>query len=132
MVSSLVQALTVIFATLQINVETLSFDNWSKQILRSQEKKNVRGVYMESHAASILQVRRVGGGAFASMSKADLQMSFPLNFWAVLVSMWAETKLVYIHRTFVWNVDWLFAGTRQRLPRVLFFFGEGMVAMLKY
>ena len=38
---------------------------------RSQEKKNVRGVYMESHAASILQVRRVGGVAFASMSKAD-------------------------------------------------------------
>ena len=38
---------------------------------RSQEKKNVRGVYMESHAASILQARRVGGVAFASMSKAD-------------------------------------------------------------
>ena len=54
---------------------------------RSQENKNVRGVYMESHAASISQVRRVGGGAFASMSKADLQMSFPLNFWAVLVSL---------------------------------------------
>ena len=54
---------------------------------RSHEKKNVRGVYMESHAASISQVRRVGGGAFASMLKADLQMSFPLRFWAVLVSM---------------------------------------------
>ena len=38
---------------------------------RTQEKKNIRGVYMESHAASILQLRRVGGVAFASMSKAD-------------------------------------------------------------
>ena len=98
---------------------------------RSQEKKNVRGVYMESHAASILQVRRVGGGAFASMSKADLQMSFPLNFWLY----WYRCERRRSWCTSTEHLCEMSTGCLQVLVsacRGSIFFAEPVVTVMKY